>query len=173
MAEGALGAMPQIWLGEEGRRPLVPPTTSLLPLLRPSGRREACPHPLGPHAGVQEAGRGLGSSLHPGPALSIFCPPPVNRSQFSSVAQSCPILCHPMDCSIPGLPVQTKSQNLVKLMSVNLVMPSNHFILCHPLLIPPSIFPSIRVFSNESALHNCQSIGISASTSGLPMNIQD
>ena len=105
MAEGALGAMPQIWLGEEGRRPLVPPTRALLPLLRPSGRREACPNPLGPHAGVQEAGRGLGSSLHPGPTLSIFCPPPVNRSQFSAVAQSCPILCHPMDCSTPGLPV--------------------------------------------------------------------
>ena len=72
--------------------------------------------------------------------------------QFSSVAQSCPILCHSMDCSIPGLPVQTNSQNLLKLMSINLVMPSNHFILCHPLLLLPSFFPSIRVFSNESAL---------------------
>ena len=45
------------------------------------------------------------------------------------------------------------SQSLLKLMSIELVMPSNHLILCHPLLLPPSIFPSIRVFSNESALH--------------------
>ena len=46
----------------------------------------------------------------------------------------------------------TKSRSLLKLMSINLVMPSNHLILCHPLLLLPSIFPSIRVFSNESAL---------------------
>ena len=46
----------------------------------------------------------------------------------------------------------TISQNLLKLMSMESVMPSNHLILCHPLIIPPSIFPSIRVFSNESAL---------------------
>ena len=46
----------------------------------------------------------------------------------------------------------TNSQSLLKLMSVELVMPSNHLILCHPLLFPPSIFPSIRVFSNESVL---------------------
>ena len=45
------------------------------------------------------------------------------------------------------------SQNLLKLISIESVMPSNHLILCHPLLLPPSIFPSIRVFSNESALH--------------------
>ena len=47
----------------------------------------------------------------------------------------------------------TNSQSLLKLMSIELVMPSNHLILCHLLLIPPSIFPSIRVFSNESLLH--------------------
>ena len=47
----------------------------------------------------------------------------------------------------------TNSQSLLKLMSVELVMPSNHLILCHPLLLPLSIFPSIRVFSNESVLH--------------------
>ena len=46
----------------------------------------------------------------------------------------------------------TNSQSLLKLMSIELVMPSNHLILCHPLLLPPSIFPSIRVFSNESVL---------------------
>ena len=47
----------------------------------------------------------------------------------------------------------TNSQSLLKLMSIELVMPSSHLILCHPLLLPPSIFLSIRVFSNESALH--------------------
>ena len=47
----------------------------------------------------------------------------------------------------------TNSHSLLKLMSIELVMPSNHLILCHPLLLPPSIFPSVRVFSNESALH--------------------
>ena len=71
--------------------------------------------------------------------------------QFSSVAQLCPTLCNPMDCSIPGLPVLHHLRSLLKLMSIESVMPSNHPILCHP-LIPPSIFPSIRVFSNESVL---------------------
>ena len=47
----------------------------------------------------------------------------------------------------------SNSQSLLKLMSIELVMPSNHLILCHPLLLPPSIFPSIRIFSNESVLH--------------------
>ena len=47
----------------------------------------------------------------------------------------------------------TNSQSLLELMSIELVMPSNHLILCHPLLLPPSIFPTIRVFSNESVLH--------------------
>ena len=74
-------------------------------------------------------------------------------SQFSSVAQSCPTLCNPMDCSTQAsLPI-TNSQSLLKLTSVESVMPSNHLILCRPLLLLPSIFPSIRVFSNESVLH--------------------
>ena len=57
-----------------------------------------------------------------------------------------------MDCSTPGIPVHHHSWSLLKLMSIELVMPSNHLILCHPLLFQPSIFPSIRVFSYESAL---------------------
>ena len=72
--------------------------------------------------------------------------------QFSSVAEACPTLCGPMDCSKPDFPVFTISRSLLKLMSIDSVMPSNHLILCHPLLFLPSIFPSIRVFSNESAL---------------------
>ena len=71
---------------------------------------------------------------------------------YSSVAQLYPTLCHPMDCSTPGFPVHHQSQSLLKLMSVESVMPSNHLILCCPLLLLPSIFPSIRVFSNESVL---------------------
>ena len=67
-----------------------------------------------------------------------------NTVQFRSVAQSCLTLCDPMNRSTPGLTVHHQLWELV--------MPSNHFILCYPLLILPSIFPSIRVFSNESAL---------------------
>ena len=67
----------------------------------------------------------------------------------------------------------TNSRSLLKLMSIELVMPSNHLILCRSLLLLPSIFP-IRVFSNESVLCiSGQSIVISASASVLPMNIQD
>ena len=58
-----------------------------------------------------------------------------------------------MDCNTPGLLVLTISWSLLKLISIELVMPSNHLILCHPLLLLPSIFASIRVFSNGSALH--------------------
>ena len=57
-----------------------------------------------------------------------------------------------MNRNTPGLPVYTSSWSLPKLMSIELVMPSNHLILCRPLLLLPSIFPSIRVFINESAL---------------------
>ena len=57
-----------------------------------------------------------------------------------------------MDHSTPGLPVHHQLPESPKPMSIESVMPSNHLILCHPLLLPPSIFPSIRVFSNESAL---------------------
>ena len=88
--------------------------------------------------------------------------------QFSSVAQSCPTLCDPMVCSTTGLPVHHQLQSLLKLMSIESVMPSNHLILCCPLL-SPSIFPSIRVFSVESVLHirqpKCWSFSFSISPS--------
>ena len=95
--------------------------------------------------------------------------------QFSSVTQSCPTLCDPMDSSTPGLPVHHQLPELTQThVPCESVRPSNHLILCRPLLLPPSIFPSIRVFSNESVLRiRCQSIGVSASASVLPMNIQD
>ena len=71
--------------------------------------------------------------------------------QFSSVVQSYPTLCDHMDCSTQGSLSITSSRKLLKLMYMDSVMPSNHLILCHPILLP-SIFPSIRIFSNESVL---------------------
>ena len=68
----------------------------------------------------------------------------------------------------------TNSRNLLKLTSIESVMPSNHLILCRPLLLPPSIFPSISIFANQSILRiRWSSIEVSASASALPMNIQD
>ena len=75
--------------------------------------------------------------------------------QFSSVAQSCLTLRSSMDCSTPGFPIHRQCpelRSLLKLMCIESVMPSNHLILCHPFLLPLLIFPSIRVFSNESVL---------------------
>ena len=74
--------------------------------------------------------------------------------QFSSVqfSQSCPTLCDPMDCSTPGFPVHHQLPKYIKLMPIESVMSSNHLILCRLPLLLPSIFPSIRVFSSESAL---------------------
>ena len=69
--------------------------------------------------------------------------------QFSLVIQSCPTLCESMNRTTPGLPVITNTQSLLKFMYIKLVMPFNHLILCYPLLLLPSIVPSIRVFSSE------------------------
>ena len=72
-----------------------------------------------------------------------------------SVTKLCLTLCNPMDCSTPGSPVLSLniSQDLLKFMCFEQMMPSHHLILCHPLLLLPSILPSIRVFSNELVLH--------------------
>ena len=70
---------------------------------------------------------------------------PQQITQFSSVIHSCLTLCNPMDCSTPGLPVHHQLPEFTQI--------HVHLILCHPLLLLASIFPSIRVFSNESALH--------------------
>ena len=97
----------------------------------------------------------------------------VSSVQFSSVTQSCPTLCNPMDRSTPGLPVHHQLSEFTQT-HVHWVMPSNHLIHCCPLLILPSIFPSIRVFSNESALcirwpkYWCFSFNII-----LPLNTED
>ena len=89
--------------------------------------------------------------------LPLLCPIDCSLSafstQFSSVAQSCLTLCNPWTTAHQDPLSITNSRSLPKLMSVESVMPSNHLILCHPLLLLPSIFPSIRVFPNESVLH--------------------
>ena len=74
------------------------------------------------------------------------------RCQFSSVAQSSPTFCDPMNRSTPDLPVHHNSWSPPKPISIESIMPSIHLILCRPLLLLPSIPPSIRVFSNQSAL---------------------
>ena len=73
-------------------------------------------------------------------------------NQFSSVAQSCPTLCDPMSAACQASLAITNSQSSLKLTSIESVMPSRHLILCCPLLLLPSIFHSIRVFSNELAV---------------------
>ena len=82
------------------------------------------------------------------PSLEI-----VEKERESEVTQSCLTLCDSMDCSMPGFPVHHQVLELTQLMSIELVMPSNRLILCLPLLFPPSIFSSIRIYSKESALH--------------------
>ena len=90
-----------------------------------------------------------------------------------SVTTSCPTLRDSMDCSTPGFPVPCSiSLSLFKLMSTESVMPTNHLILCHPLLLP-SIIPTIGSFPMSQFFASVgQSIGVSASASVLPMNIQ-
>ena len=95
--------------------------------------------------------------------------------QFSSVQlQSCPTLCNPMDCSMRGFPVHHQLRSLLKLLSIESVIPSNRLILSCPLLLLPSIFPASGSFPvSQFFTLGGQSIGVSASASVLPMNIQD
>ena len=103
-------------------------------------------------------------------SLSLMWLSPV---QF--VTQLCLILCKPVDWAHQASLSIINSWSLLKLMSIELVMPFNHLIFWHALLFPPSIFPSIRVFCNDSKFFASggQSIGASASASVLPMNIQN
>ena len=97
----------------------------------------------------------------------------IQQLQFSSVPQSCSTLVSPWRAADkPPCPSPTWSPHIF--MSLELVMPSNHVILCHPLLLLPSIFPNVRAFSNESALCiRWPSTGVSVWTSVLPMHTQD
>ena len=109
------------------------------------------------------------------PAVALYYCTFQGTVQFSSV-QSCLTFCDPMDYSMPGFPV-LHSQGFLKLTSIELVKLSIHFILCCPLLLLPSIFPSIRVFSNKSTLHIRWSkywnfsISISSSNEYIPLPI--
>ena len=97
--------------------------------------------------------------------------------QFSSVTQLCLTLCDSMDWSTPGFPVDHHSWSLLKLMSIESVMPSNHLTLCHPLLLLTSCLQSFPTSGSfpicQSFASGGQSIGTSASASVLPMNSQD
>ena len=109
--------------------------------------------------------------------MHLFCLLFVCLLKYScccSVTQSCPAVCDPMTAARQASLSFVISQSLLKFLSIESAMPSNHLILyCSPLLVL-SIFPSIRVFSSELALHiSGQSSGASASASVLPMNIQD
>ena len=95
----------------------------------------------------------------------------VVSQSVNSVAQSYPTLWKPMDCSMPGLPVHHQLPEFTQT-HVHWVGDAIHLILFNPLLLLPSVFPSIRVFSNESVFH-IRWQKISASASVLPMNIQD
>ena len=105
---------------------------------------------------------------HPSSLLPHTC------FQFSSVAQSCPTLCHPMNRSTPGLPVHYQLPESIQIMSIESVMPSSHLILCRPLLVCPQSFPASGSFQmSQLSASGGQNIGISASASVLPMNTQD
>ena len=93
--------------------------------------------------------------------------------RFSLFTQSCPTLCDAMDCSTPCLSI-TNSQSLLKLMSLESVMPSNHLILCHPFSSCLQSFPASGSFQmSQFFASGGQSTGVSASVSVLPKNIQD
>ena len=94
--------------------------------------------------------------------------------QFNSVTQLCPTLWDPWTAGCQASLSITVSLCLFKLMSIESVVPSNRLIFCPPILLLPSVFPSIRVFSlSQIFTSGGQSIGVSASGSVLPMNIQD
>ena len=94
----------------------------------------------------------------------------IKQCCFCPVTKSCPTLCDPTDCRMLASLSFTISRSSLKLMFIESVMPSNHLILCSPLLLQPSIFLSIRVLSSESG---DESIGASATVSVFPVNIQD
>ena len=81
--------------------------------------------------------------------FSIYTKDVKTSVQFSSVTQSCLILCDPMNCSTPGLLSITNSQSSLRLTSIESVMPSSHLILRHPLLLLPPIPPSISLFQSQ------------------------
>ena len=103
--------------------------------------------------------------------MQIVAKIPVFLLQFSSVVQLCLTLCDPMNCSMQASLSITNSWSLLKLMSIESVMPSNHLILCRPLLLPPQSFPASGSFQMSRFFASSgQSIGTSVSESVLSMN---
>ena len=86
-------------------------------------------------------------------SLDVYLGVELPKHMTIQFSQSCPTLCNPMNCSMPVSLSITNSQSPPKSMSIESMMPSSYLILCCPLLLLPSVFPSIRVFSSESALH--------------------
>ena len=122
---------------------------------------------------IREIFSPCGSNLYPWKEELCWIMPCANFYCCYSVAKSGPTLCDPMGCSMPGFPILTISQGLLKCMSIESMMPSNHLILCWPLLHLPSIFPGIRSFPVSLFFTSGgQSIWASASASVLPMIIQ-
>ena len=96
------------------------------------------------------------------------------QTLVSSVTQLCPTLCDPMNCSTPGLPVHHQLLESTQLMCIELVMPSSHLILCHPLFLRPQALPVSGSFPmSQLFTWGGQSIGVSALASVLSMNTQD
>ena len=116
------------------------------------GRRSFCVDEQLEVLGEGDAWRGQGSSfLTPCPVHFFLLA--VSELSVQSVTQLCPTLCALWIAACQAFLSITNSCSLFKLMSIESVMPSNHLILCRPLLLLPSIFPSIRIFSKESVLH--------------------
>ena len=99
--------------------------------------------------------------------ITVYVP----NSCYCSISKSCLTL-WPHGLQHASLPCPSLSPSLLKLMSIESMMPSNHLILCHLLLLLPSIFPVIRVFSNQLFTSDGQSIGASASASVLPVKFR-
>ena len=113
------------------------------------------------------------STIYSSHLRSIFSPGNRPIIAFSSVTQSCPTLCNPWTSAHQASLSITNFQSLLKLMSIKSVMPSNHLILCHPLLLLPSIFPNLKAFSSESVSITWPKYWSLASSLVLLMNIQD
>ena len=112
----------------------------LLQRLQPTQNAPSCRKAL---HGAENSGKGITGTV------GIF---QTDYLQFSSLTQSCPTLCDPMNHSTPGLPVRHQLPEFLRFTSIESVMPSSHLILGRPLHLLPPIPPSIKVFSNESTL---------------------
>ena len=164
----------------------VQPCSTFLQLLRLGSARLLCSWNLpGKNTGVDaiSSTRGLSLSSWPRDRSHVSCISSTGRqilyhctTCLSSVHSLSPVqqFAVPQTAACQCSLTITNTQSLLKLMSFELVRPSNHLILCYHFLLLPSIFPSIRDFSDDQPfLPGDQSIGVSASTSVLPMSIQD